>query len=71
MMTRMSRTPARFRPVRSLIFARRTFIAGYTIKGTDQESVEAEAEFEGPHEGTIKVQPLCKDTVEIRYEVET
>jgi hypothetical protein len=44
--------------------------AGYTIKGTDQESVEAEAEFEGPHNGTIKVQPLCKGNVSIRYKVE-
>src|SRR3954469_12498653 len=45
--------------------------AGYTIDGTDQESVEAEAEFSGPHGGTIKVQPLCKDTVEIRYKLES
>lgn len=43
--------------------------AGYTIAGTDQESVEAEAEFSGPHEGTIKVQPLCKGNLSIRYKL--
>lgn len=41
--------------------------AGYTIVGTDQESVEAEAEFSGKNEGTIKVEPLCKGYVTIRY----
>ena len=41
--------------------------AGYTIEGTDQESVEAEAEFKGAQEGTIKVEPLCKGHVTIRY----
>jgi hypothetical protein len=41
--------------------------AGYKIDGTDQESVEAEAEFSGPSRGTIKVQPLCKGHVSIRY----
>jgi len=41
--------------------------AGYTVPGTDQESVEAEAEFEGKQSGTIKVQPLCKGYVTIRY----
>lgn len=41
--------------------------AGYTIAGTDQEAVEAEAEFTGPHEGTIKVQPLCTGYVTVRY----
>ena len=40
--------------------------AGYKIDGTDQESVEAEAEFSGPSRGTIKVQPLCKGHVSIR-----
>ena len=45
--------------------------AGYTIDGTDQESVEAEAEFSGPHGGTIKVQPLCKGNVVIRYKFES
>ena len=43
--------------------------AGYTIEGTDQESVEAEAEFTGAHEGTIKVQPLCAGHVSIRYKI--
>ena len=41
--------------------------AGYTILGTDQESVEAEAEFGGKQDGTIKVQPLCKGNITIRY----
>ena len=45
--------------------------AGYKIDGTDQESVEAEAEFSGPHTGTIKVQPLCKGNVSIRYKIES
>jgi len=44
--------------------------AGYKIDGTDQESVEAEAEFSGPQNGTIKVQPLCKGNVSIRYKIE-
>ena len=43
--------------------------AGYTIEGTDQESVEAEAEFTGAHEGTVKVQPLCAGHVSIRYKI--
>lgn len=42
-------------------------VAGYDVVGTDQESVEAEAEFTGPHEGTIKVQPLCDGHLSIRY----
>ena len=41
--------------------------AGYEIEGKDQESVEAEAEFKGPHDGTIKVQPLCQGKIAIRY----
>ena len=45
--------------------------AGYKIEGTDQESVEAEAEFSGPQNGTIKVQPLCKGNVSIRYKFES
>ena len=44
--------------------------AGYKVPGTDQESVEAEAEFDGPHVGTIKVQPLCEGNVSIRYKIE-
>ena len=43
--------------------------AGYTIVGSDQESVEAEAEFTGKHEGTIKVQPFCKGRVTVRYKL--
>ena len=41
--------------------------ASYKILGTDQESVEAEAEFAGAQNGTIKVEPLCTGYVTIRY----
>ena len=44
--------------------------AGYTIEGTDQESVEAEAEFSGAQKGTIKVEPKCKGYVTVRYKFE-
>ena len=44
--------------------------AGYTIEGTDQESVEAEAEFSGAHKGTIKVEPKCTGYVTVRYKFE-
>lgn len=43
--------------------------AGYEIEGTDQESVEAEVEFKGAHEGTAKVQPLCEGHVSIRFKL--
>ena len=43
--------------------------AGYQVVGTDQEAVEAEAEFAGPHEGTVKVQPLCAGHLTVRYKV--
>lgn len=43
--------------------------AGYTIVGSDQESVEAEAEFAGPHRGTVKVVPLCEGRVTVRYKI--
>jgi hypothetical protein len=45
--------------------------ASYTIEGTDQESVEAEAEFAGPQKGTIKVEPRCTGYVTIRYKFES
>lgn len=44
--------------------------AGWKIDGTDQESVEAEAQFSKAsplQTGTIKVEPLCKGYVTIRY----
>ena len=44
--------------------------AGWKIDGTDQESVEAEAQFsKSPplQTGTIKVEPLCKGYVTVRY----
>ena len=44
--------------------------AGWTIDGTDQESVEAEAQFSRKpplQTGSIKVEPLCDNNVEIRY----
>ncbi|MDQ1687036.1 MAG: hypothetical protein QOK42_11 [Frankiaceae bacterium] len=46
--------------------------AGYTIKGTDQEKgIEAEAEYAGPHEGSIQVQVACEGKLRIRYRVES
>lgn len=45
--------------------------AGYGIESTDQEAVEAEAFFTGPHDGTVKVQRLCADQLEIRYKLES
>jgi hypothetical protein len=45
---------------------------GYAIKGTDQEpGAEAEAEFEGPHSGTIQVRTLCSGKDVIRYKLES
>lgn len=44
--------------------------AGWTIDGTDQESVEAEAQFSKTpplQSGSVKVEPLCDGNVEIRY----
>lgn len=41
--------------------------AGYDVVGTDQEAVEAEAQFDGPHEGTLQVQRLCGDQLQVRY----
>jgi hypothetical protein len=46
--------------------------AGWKIDGTDQESVEAEAQFskQAPlRAGTVKVQPLCKGYVTVRYKL--
>jgi hypothetical protein len=44
--------------------------AGWTIDGTDQESVEAEADFsKAGVEGTIKVEPFCKGYVTVRYKL--
>ena len=48
--------------------------AGWKIDGTDQESVEAEAQFSKPsplQTGTIKVEPLarCDGYVSIRYKL--
>lgn len=45
---------------------------GWTIDGTDQESVEAEAQFsKSPplQAGTIKVEPLCTGYVTVRYKL--
>lgn len=45
---------------------------GYEIQDTDQEAgAEAEAEFKGSHDGTVRTRPLCKDHVEIRYKLES
>lgn len=46
--------------------------AGWTVDGTDQEAVEAEAQFSkaGPSRtGTIKVQPFCTGYVSVRYKL--
>ena len=47
--------------------------AGWTIDGTDQESVEAEAQFSKKtpalQTGTIKVEPFCKGYVTVRYKL--
>jgi hypothetical protein len=43
---------------------------GYTKAGTDQEAgIEAEGQFTGKANGTIKVKPLCTDRLEIRYKL--
>ncbi len=45
---------------------------GYEIEDTDAEKgVEAEAEFKGPHDGTVRARPLCKDRLELRYKLES
>lgn len=44
---------------------------GYRIESTDQEAVEAEAFFTGPHAGTVKVQALCQGQLEVRYKLES
>lgn len=45
---------------------------GYDIEGTDQEKgAEAEAQFKGPHVGTVRTRPLCKGHVEVRYKLES
>lgn len=45
---------------------------GYDIVDTDQErDAEAEAQFRGPHEGTVRVRPLCRGRVEVRYKLES
>lgn len=41
--------------------------AGYSLDGTDQEAVEAEAHFSAPREGSVKVQRLCEGVLSVRY----
>ena len=41
--------------------------AGYSIDGTDQEAVEAEAHFSQPREGSVRVKQLCEGVLEVRY----
>lgn len=44
--------------------------AGYEIEGRDQEEgAEAEAEFAGPHSGTVQVRPICTGRLVIRYKL--
>lgn len=41
---------------------------GYKIVGKDQEpGTEAEAQFTGPHNGTLRTRFLCTDYLEVRY----
>jgi len=45
--------------------------AGYELVDTDQEpGYEAEAEVAGPHDGTLRVKPLCEGVLEVRYAVQ-
>jgi acylphosphatase len=41
--------------------------SGYTLDGTDQEAVEAEAHFSQPREGSVRVKQLCEGVLEVRY----
>lgn len=41
--------------------------AGYSLDGTDQEAVEAEAHFSQPTEGSVRVKQLCEGVLEVRY----
>ena len=41
--------------------------AGYSLDGTDQEAVEAEAHFSAPREGSVRVKQLCDGVLEVRY----
>lgn len=41
--------------------------AGYSLDGTDQEAVEAEAHFSAPREGSVRVTQLCDGVLEVRY----
>lgn len=41
--------------------------AGYSLDGTDQEEVEAEASFSRPREGSVRVKQLCQGVLEVRY----
>ena len=41
--------------------------AGYSLDGTDQEAVEAEAHFSQPVEGSVRVKQLCDGVLEVRY----
>ena len=46
--------------------------AGYRVTETDQEpGYEAEAQIAGPHEGTLRVKPLCTGLLEVRYKLES
>lgn len=46
--------------------------ASYEIEGSDQEKgIEAEAEFNGPHKGTIQVSVACEGKLRIRYKLES
>lgn len=43
---------------------------GYKIVGKDQEpGTEAEAQFAGPHDGTLRTRFLCTGYLEVRYSI--
>jgi hypothetical protein len=46
--------------------------AGYTVTDTDQEgNAEADALFNGTHEGTLQVTPYCEGHVQLRLKLES
>jgi hypothetical protein len=54
--------------VRDAVKAQLESAGGYEGLDTDAEPpAEAELEFEGKHEGSVQVIPLCKDHLRVRY----
>jgi hypothetical protein len=45
--------------------------AGYVKTGSDQEpGFEADADFDGPHRGSIRVRALCSGYLDVIYTIE-